>query len=116
MHDLTCDKHNALLHLRSVALIEGASLLFLVGIAVPLKHLMGFPAVVSVAGPLHGLVFMFYLWMVVATAVSERWSKHDIALAVALAMLPFGAFFNASILLRKKTAAAVFHPHTGGVR
>lgn len=115
MHEATWNGHAALQRLRIVALIEGATLLFLVGIAVPLKHLMGFPAVVSVAGPVHGLVFMFYLWMVVTTAASERWSRRDIALAVALAMLPFGAFCNAAFLQRRKTEAAVF-PKTGGVR
>jgi len=105
VRDLTMNGPDALHRLRIVALIEGVTLLFLVGIAVPIKHLLGFPAVVAVAGPLHGLVFMFYLWTVIATAASESWSKREIILAVALALLPFAAFAN----------AVFFHSKTRGI-
>ena len=84
------------------ALIEGISLLTLVCIAVPMKHLLSMPAAVSLVGPAHGLAFVFYLWTVANTAVAEDWSKGQIALAVATALLPFGAFVNARFQLRKK--------------
>ncbi|WP_416243416.1 DUF3817 domain-containing protein [Azospira sp. APE16] len=95
------EQHNPLHRLRLAALIEGITLLSLLFIAVPLKHLMGMPATVSIVGPIHGLAFVFYLWTVVNTAVSEDWSKGQIALSVAMALLPFGAFVNAKFLMRK---------------
>lgn len=96
------ERHDPLHFLRIVALIEGSTLFALVCIGLPLKHLLGIPAAVSILGPVHGLVFLFYLWMVVATAVGENWSRSKIALAFATAMLPFGAFVNAELLLRKR--------------
>ncbi|TLS19463.1 MAG: DUF3817 domain-containing protein [Betaproteobacteria bacterium] len=99
--NLIFEQHNPLHRLRLAALIEGITLLSLLFIAVPLKHLMGMPATVSIVGPIHGLAFVFYLWTVVNTAVSEDWSKGQIALSVAMALLPFGAFVNAKFLMRK---------------
>ena len=92
---------HSLKRLRIAALVEGTSLFVLLGIAVPLKHFLGMPAAVSIVGPAHGLAFAFYLWTVINTAASEDWNRSKITLAVASAMLPFGAFMNAGLLLRK---------------
>lgn len=42
------------------AACEGWSLLFLLSVAVPLKHASGHPEMVSMLGPLHGLTFLAY--------------------------------------------------------
>ena len=42
------------------AVLEGVTLLVLLGIAVPLKHLAGVPNGVSWVGPVHGVAFMVY--------------------------------------------------------
>lgn len=47
-----------LTRLRIAGLFEGTTLLFLLLIAVPLKHLAGYPEIVSAAGPVHGLAFV----------------------------------------------------------
>lgn len=94
------EQHHPLYRLRFAALIEGTSLFTLLFMAVPLKHLMGMPAAVSIVGPIHGLAFVFYLWTVINTAVIEDWNKSKVALAVAMALLPFGAFVNAKVLMR----------------
>lgn len=99
---LISERHHSLRRLRTAALIEGVTLLALLCVAVPLKHLLSFPAAVSIIGPVHGLGFVFYLWMVITTAVAEDWSRSEVALAIATAMLPFGAFVNAESLLHKK--------------
>ena len=44
--------------LRVLGRIEGVTLLTLIGIAVPLKHLAGEPMLVTLLGPLHGAVFL----------------------------------------------------------
>lgn len=51
-----------------LALIEGASLIALVGIAMPLKYYAGLPEAVRIVGMAHGLLFLWatatLLWVV----------------------------------------------------
>ena len=42
-----------------LALVEGASLIALLGIAMPLKYFAGLPMAVSVVGMAHGLLFLW---------------------------------------------------------
>ncbi len=53
-----------------VGRFEGATLLLLIGVAVPLKHLLGHPEVSRVLGPVHGVVFLAYLWCVLEVAAA----------------------------------------------
>jgi integral membrane protein len=46
--------------LRAVALVEGVSFLLLLGIAMPLKYFAAIPQAVTIAGWLHGLLFMAF--------------------------------------------------------
>ncbi|WP_414445616.1 DUF3817 domain-containing protein [Burkholderia sp. 22PA0106] len=49
--------------MRFVSLVEGATLLLLVCVAVPLKHLAAFPPATRLMGPVHGVAFVLYTWM-----------------------------------------------------
>lgn len=80
--------------LRTAAWMEGSTLLALIGIAVPAKHLFGFPVVVTIMGPVHGLAFLYYLWQVSNCAASEEWCASKIFRAVVCALVPFGALAN----------------------
>jgi integral membrane protein len=51
--------------LRYASLLEGTTLLLLLGIAVPLKHIFGWDMGVRVMGPIHGLAFVSYTWLVI---------------------------------------------------
>ena len=97
--------------LRIVALIEGATLLALLGIAVPLKHIAGYPIAVTVMGPIHGVAFLLYFWMVFNVASSEGWTRGEIARLVVTAFVPFGALLTAGLLNRKATS---FVAHSQG--
>ena len=92
--------------LHAVSWIEGTTLATLVCIAVPLKHLAGWPLVSSALGPVHGLAFLAYLWTVVETVSGGGWSKREIARLVAVAFVPFGGFTNGSLLRRKAASFA----------
>ena len=96
--------------LRIVALIEGATLLALLGIAVPLKHLAGYSTAVTVIGPIHGVAFLLYFWMVFNVASSDGWTRGEIARLVVTAFVPFGALLNAGFLNRK-SASFIAHWH-----
>jgi integral membrane protein len=92
--------------LRIAAIVEGVTLLILLAVAVPLKHIAGLPIVVSVMGPLHGLAFLLYLWAVIYVAFSENWSKTEVARLVLGALVPFGAVLSVSFLNCKQAAMA----------
>jgi Domain of unknown function (DUF3817) len=49
---------------KTASLVEGLTLVLLVCVAVPLRHLAGWPVVTAVMGPVHGLAFLFYVWTV----------------------------------------------------
>ncbi|AMO93105.1 integral membrane domain protein [Collimonas fungivorans] len=108
-HDL--DSLKALRQLRMASIIEGASLLILLGIAVPLKHVAGIPAAVAVMGPLHGLTFIAYVWLAVNVISGAKWSKSDAVRILLGAVLPFGGFFNARFIRQHELALA---SSTGG--
>lgn len=92
------------LHLASLG--EAATLIVLVGVAVPLKHLAGQPLGVRIMGPVHGLMFLVYLWTVVQTVSGGGWSARDIARLLIGALVPFGGFLNVSLLRRKASELA----------
>jgi integral membrane protein len=78
--------------LRLAALLEGTTLLALIFVAVPLKHLAGQPEATTWLGPVHGGAFLFYLWTLVSVAVDERWSLlRTLGWGIA-AVAPFGTF------------------------
>lgn len=93
--------------LRHAALGEGLTLLLLLGVAVPLKYIVGQPMAVSVMGPLHGMAFVYYFWTIANTAADDDgWRRAELALLVVCAMLPFGAWFSISLMRRKALADA----------
>lgn len=89
---------------RVVALLEGVTLVALVCIAVPLKHLFGIPAAVSVLGPIHGAMFLLYVWLLASTVGGDQWRRAEVARVVFAACVPFGAFLNAGFMKRKEAA------------
>ncbi|MBL8265841.1 DUF3817 domain-containing protein [Steroidobacter sp.] len=94
---------SVLSQLQFAALLEGVTLLALLGIAVPLKHLAGIPNAVSIAGPVHGLAFLFYLWQAMNAATSDSWPTRTLMRVLAAAFVPFG-FISTLNFIRKQRA------------
>lgn len=85
---------SSLSRLRLLALAEGTSLLLLVGVAVPLKHLYGNPALVRAIGPVHGLLFGLFVLNTLRVGVEYHWRFATTTWKVLLACLvPFGTFY-----------------------
>ena len=100
-------RSHALRLLRATSLVEGITLLALLGIAVPMKHVAGMPQAVSILGPIHGMAFLAYLWAVLSTTSSTPgWSRKDVARLALSAFVPFGAFLNLPYLRDKELALA----------
>lgn len=75
-----------------LALLEGCSLATLLLVAVPLKHLAGLPAAVTVLGPLHGLLFLAYSWALVEATSTGALRPRQALRLWAWSWAPFGAF------------------------
>ena len=75
---------------RVAAIAEGISFLVLLGIAMPLKYLAHIPIAVTIAGSIHGLLFITFIRL--AWEVKNRYSKSGgwMGKAILASLLPFG--------------------------
>lgn len=92
--------------MRYISLFEGSTLLLLLGIAMPLKHLGGYPGMVSLIGPMHGLAFLLYCRMLVQALSLGNWTRAESVRMALAAIIPFGAFFNERLLARRLASLA----------
>jgi integral membrane protein len=83
----------ALGRLRLVSILEGLSLLVLLGIAMPLKYLAHQPEAVRIVGLIHGVLFVSYVLLLAQNAIEQRWPFRKAGLALLLSVVPFGAFY-----------------------
>lgn len=78
--------------LRFIGKAEGISYLLLLGIAMPLKYMVGMPMAVSIVGSIHGFLFVVFcfalLHALLKTPLPFRWS----VIAFIASLLPFGPF------------------------
>lgn len=88
----------ALSSLRRWAWIEGVSLLVLVLVAMPLKHLAGMPMAVRVTGLLHGLAFLFFVTALARASSERKWPAKTWLAAFGLSLVPGGVFFLHRVL------------------
>lgn len=80
------------LSLRVLCFLEATTLLILVLIAVPLKHLAGMTWAVSIVGPVHGIVFLVYCWNLVRLATAGELTPAVAWILALAASIPFGGF------------------------
>jgi integral membrane protein len=78
--------------LRVIGVVEGASFLLLLGLAMPLKYLAGMPQYVSVIGALHGALWLAYLAALVDVRLNAGWGWPRTGWALVASVLPFGPF------------------------
>jgi integral membrane protein len=90
--------------LRLAMTVEGVTLVLLLLVAVPAKHLLGYPEATRLMGPVHGVAFVFYAWTLVATVSGGGWRRGEVARLALAALLPFGALANRGLLRRREMA------------
>jgi integral membrane protein len=83
---------NPITPLRHIGYIEGISFLLLLGVAMPLKYLAGIRMAVTVAGWIHGILFVLFCVALLRAMVEARWPFARAALLFIAALLPFGPF------------------------
>jgi integral membrane protein len=83
------------------AAAEATTLLLLVAVAFPLKHLSDWPAAVQVLGPIHGLAFVAYLWLVLQSLGAGLLSRGAAARLALSALVPVAGYLAARSLGRR---------------
>ena len=75
---------------RVVALVEGLSFLLLFFVAMPARAITGERWPVTIAGGIHGGLFLLYIGCLLAFAIRARLGLLGIVLGTVLGSLPFG--------------------------
>lgn len=94
--------------LRLIGFLEGLSLLVLVFIAVPAKYAFHNPALVRSLGPVHGMLFLLFVFNTLRTGIEQRWNFSTTTWKVLLAcIIPFGTFYIDRHILSKLPPAPI---------
>ena len=78
--------------LRMIGWAEGVSFLLLLGVAMPLKYMLGLPLAVKIVGWLHGLLFVLFCAALAMAARTSNWPLKRVGTLVMAALVPFGPF------------------------
>ena len=81
---------NSVALLRTLAIVEGISLLTLLFIAMPLKYYFDLPQAVTYVGWMHGILFMAFVFVAGSVAQRKDWSEGFLFMLVLSSMVPFG--------------------------
>jgi integral membrane protein len=101
---------SALNRLRLVSMLEGMSLLLLLGIAMPLKYAWDMPQAVSWVGLIHGLLFLFFLAILFNTwTIALRHPKYPFLMLLA-SVIPFAPIWTERWLKRQLEGTGTVAP------
>ena len=89
---LTPSQNYTLKNLTIAGYLEGTSFLLLLGIAMPLKYMMGIPEAVKYVGMAHGVLFIAYILMLLVATGKIKMPLWAMPLGVIGSFLPFGPF------------------------
>jgi len=78
--------------LRAVGMVEAVSFLLLLGVAMPLKYFAGMPLAVTIAGWIHGLLFLAFGVCLLVAHGERQWPVRWTTVIFVAALLPFGPF------------------------
>lgn len=91
--------------LRRVGKVEGVSFLVLLGIAMPLKYLAGWPLAVKIVGWAHGVLFVAFVIALARAKLRANLTLMQTLMVFIAALLPFGPFLIDRRLERALTTA-----------
>lgn len=92
--------------LRLASLFEGTTLILLVCIAVPLKYVWEWPPGVRLMGPVHGIAFLTYCWLLLQTVGAGLWLRREAALLLLSAFVPFASVLSVKLIEREIRAGS----------
>ena len=87
--------------------IEGISFILLLFIAMPLKYYFGHPLATKIAGSIHGILFVIFIWQLYRAKVSSNFSQKETALYFLLSLIPFGSFYTDTSIKQRYQAVEI---------
>ncbi|WP_298223308.1 DUF3817 domain-containing protein [Flavobacterium sp.] len=78
---------------KTIALLEGISLLLLLFFAMPMKYIFELPIYVRIIGMAHGLLFITYIVLAIMNKIEEQWDNKKFVLICVASVVPFGTFY-----------------------
>lgn len=88
--------------LRIIGFFEGISLIVLVFVAVPMKYYFENASLSKALGPIHGAIFLLFLFNTLSVGVEQNWKFKTTTWKVILAcFVPFGTFYIDKKILNK---------------
>ena len=75
-----------------VAVAEAVSYLVLLGASVA-KHVFDMPGAVPVLGPIHGFIFLTYLWLALLVREELGWKLQTTLTVIVAAVIPLGGLY-----------------------
>jgi integral membrane protein len=106
--DPTRGLRTAVLRYRAMAYIVGTGLLVLVLIGVPLQFAAGLPKLDAIVGPIHGFLYIIYLFAAFDLARRARFTMVQMFAMLAAGLLPFVAFvIERSVVKRLRLSEVV---------
>jgi integral membrane protein len=88
-----------------VAVGEAVSYLLLLGASVA-KHAFDMPGAVPIMGPIHGLIFLTYLWLALLVRDELGWRLTTTLMVVVAAVIPLGGLYVERRVLADTTPTA----------
>jgi len=99
--------------LRLISYLEGISLLLLVSVAVPLKYWADKPLMVKTLGPMHGILFLWFIIITISVGVEQHWKfRHTTWKVLIACVIPFGTFYIDSHILKPAAEADLKRQHS----
>ena len=89
---LTKGQNTVLKNLTIAGYLEGTSFLLLLGIAMPLKYMLGIPEAVQYVGMAHGALFIAYILTLLIAKSKIKMPLWAMPVGVLGSFLPFGPF------------------------
>lgn len=81
-------------YLRWSSLAEGATLLCLLFVAMPLKYWFNIPKAVSLVGSIHGFAFVAFFLIVILYLIGRKIKISSALRLIIGSIIPFGGFLN----------------------
>ena len=78
---------------KTIATLEGISLLALLFFAMPMKYIFHNPIFVKNIGMAHGILFVIYIAFAVLLKIEQKWDFKKFGIICLASIIPFGTFY-----------------------
>lgn len=77
---------------------EGYSYLLLLFVAMPLRSALDLPILVRVAGMIHGVLFIAFMYVILQLMIDKALSFKQAVFSFILSLVPFGTFYLKKVI------------------